>query len=450
MKKILFIVVSFTLCFAGYGISFKTNGNFIIIQGFESKYLGNKRTIRVFLPKDYFSSTNYYPVLYAHDGQNIFFDENNKAKWDVDKSVENLVNQGKIKEVVIVGIDHAGVDRIKEYTPFSLPNYGGGKGELYGKFLVEEVKPFIESNFRVKTNKEDVGTFGSSLGGLISLYLGIWYSDVFGTIGCFSPSFWWGLETNKQNVYKNLDKLKTLKIYIDMGYSESGENESNIIYTTREINDILLTKMDFPNLLYVEDKKGIHNEISWKERIPNFLIFVLSKSNLSKDIVSLDLDYYPNEWGIGDRGFFFVNATTRDGIVKTIYDVKPSLDKFILLKRGFIEAKEKGVGKIEVSIDGLKSYKEVAIDELSRKLSIANISVLSKSSNIQFTVEEENSKKTNYIIMFTNIDGRLSTSITNGRGTLLKGRFVIDGVIQESVKQIIFNKRIKDYKFSLE
>lgn len=450
---ILLILLSIlsSVCF---GFSFRTNGNFVIIQGFESKVLKNKRTIRVFLPSDYFNSTNYYPVLYAHDGQNIYYDEKNKVKWDVDKTTEILVKEGKIRDVVIVGIDHMGVDRIKEYTPFPFESYGGGAGELYGKFLVEELKPFIETNFRVKTNRDSVGTFGSSLGGLISLYLGMWYPEVFGTVGCFSPSFWWGLERTKSNVLRNLDKLSTLKIYIDMGYSEGGnqESESNIVYTTREICNILLTKIDYPRLLYIEDKKGIHNEISWKERMSNFLIFTLSKDSLSQEITSIQLDVHPSEWGVGDKGFVFVNATTKDGIVRTIYQLTPLVEKFKYLGNGYIEATESGKGKISVSIEKLSSSKEINIDTLSRKFGVANINVFATSADVEFLVEDEDGKKTNYTIkltMLSNVERQnlFFTSITNARGKSYKGKFILDGKIDEGVKQIAINRRLKEYKF---
>ncbi|MEN2997932.1 MAG: alpha/beta hydrolase-fold protein [Brevinematia bacterium] len=455
MHRILAISILFLyLSNIGFGLSFRTNGNFVIIQEFESKILKNKRTIRIFLPPDYFSSTNYYTVLYAHDGQNIYYDERNKARWDIDKTVELLTKEGKIKDVVIVGIDHMGTDRIKEYTPFPLEAYGGGLGEVYCKFLVEEIKPFIEANFRVETNREFVGTFGSSLGGLISLYLGMWYPEVFGIIGCISPSFWWGLERTKSNVIQNLNRLSKLKIYIDIGYSEGREQESenNIVYTTREICNILLTKMDYPKLLYFEDKKGIHSEISWKERISNFLIFALTKKPLSEEITSIQLDIHPNEWGTGDRGFLFVNATTKDGITRTIYQITPSLEKMNYLGNGYIEASESGKAKITVSIGKLSSSKEVNIETLSRKFGVVNINVFATSTNVGFLVEEEDGKKTNYIIKLNTPDNveeqkLFFTSITNIRGKSYKGKFVLDGKTREETKHIILNKRFKEYKF---
>jgi predicted alpha/beta superfamily hydrolase len=222
MKKIIFSAFAFVFIVSGVGNAMKmiTNKNFVIIQDFESKILTNKRTIRVYLPENYFNSSEYYPVIYAQDGQNLFFDPNNKMKWDLDKNIEKLTKEDKIKDVIVVGIDHMGVQRITEYTPFPFSSYGGGKGKLYGEFLVKEVKPFIEANFRVKTNREDVAVMGSSLGGLISLYIGMWYPEQFGIIGSVSPSYWWGLDKNLAEASNNIKSLKTQKIYIDMGYRE--------------------------------------------------------------------------------------------------------------------------------------------------------------------------------------------------------------------------------------
>ncbi len=458
LRLFLFSFVFVLFYSLGYSVIFKTNGNFVIIQGFESKYLNTKKIIRVYLPKSYFVSTNYYPVFYAHDGQNLYYDPNNKMKWNIDLVIDDLVSRGKIREFVVVGIDHAGVDRVKEYTPFPISyipynvplEYSrAGGGELYGRFLVEELKPFIESNFRVYTNKQNVGTFGSSLGGLISLYLGMWYPDIFGVIGCFSPSFWWGLERNKTNVLQNLSKLKTLRIYIDMGYQEKGEAESNVIYTTREINDIFSSEMSFPDLLYLEDKKGLHNEMSWNERVGNFFVFSFPSKSLSKKVVSLSVDYYPSEWGVGDRGFWFANIVSEDGITRTDYSLPLSLSGFKLVGKGVLEASSEGKGKIQVSLGNLSDYKEIVIDPISRKYGVSDIKVFVSASSVEFLVENEEGKSTNYTISFLPNEEKTEffTSLTNLRTKNIKGRFVIDGQVKEEVKQILFNKKKKEYKF---
>jgi predicted alpha/beta superfamily hydrolase len=468
MKKIIFSAFAFVFIVSGVGNAMKmiTNKNFVIIQDFESKILTNKRTIRVYLPENYFNSSEYYPVIYAQDGQNLFFDPNNKMKWDLDKNIEKLTKEDKIKDVIVVGIDHMGVQRITEYTPFPFSSYGGGKGKLYGEFLVKEVKPFIEANFRVKTNREDVAVMGSSLGGLISLYIGMWYPEQFGIIGSVSPSYWWGLDKNLAEASNNIKSLKTQKIYIDMGYREqstmfkekNGRGVSNVIYTTKEMF-LLLQKngMDYPNLLYIEDLAGEHNELIWKERITNFLIFAFSKKKLSSELKNIEIYYYPNEWGIGDMGYLFVNGVTEDGITRTFLGLTPELEKLKLVDkdRGIIQATDSGIGTISVKIGKLQAKKEIKIEPISSIYCVAEINVVSPTKSVQLVVTNQDKMETNYVVPLllldsTNESGNVfSTKITNLRGTIIDADIVDgNGNVLKSVK-LIMNSMYKKYTFTL-
>jgi predicted alpha/beta superfamily hydrolase len=468
MKKIIFSAFAFVFIVSGVGNAMKmiTNKNFVIIQDFESKILTNKRTIRVYLPENYFNSSEYYPVIYAQDGQNLFFDPNNKMKWDLDKNIEKLTKEDKIKDVIVVGIDHMGVQRITEYTPFPFSSYGGGKGKLYGEFLVKEVKPFIEANFRVKTNREDVAVMGSSLGGLISLYIGMWYPEQFGIIGSVSPSYWWGLDKNLAEASNNIKSLKTQKIYIDMGYREqstmfkekNGRGVSNVIYTTKEMF-LLLQKngMNYPNLLYIEDLAGEHNELIWKERITNFLIFAFSKKKLSSELKNIEIYYYPNEWGIGDMGYLFVNGVTEDGITRTFLGLTPELEKLKLVDkdRGIIQATDSGTGTISVKIGKLQAKKEIKIEPISSIYCVAEINVVSPTKSVQLVVTNQDKMETNYVVPLllvdsTNESGNVfSTKITNLRGTTIDADIVDgNGNVLKSVK-LIMNSMYKKYTFML-
>jgi predicted alpha/beta superfamily hydrolase len=468
MKKIIFSAFAFVFIVSGVGNAMKmiTNKNFVIIQDFESKILTNKRTIRVYLPENYFNSSEYYPVIYAQDGQNLFFDPNNKMKWDLDKNIEKLTKEDKIKDIIVVGIDHMGVQRITEYTPFPFSSYGGGKGKLYGEFLVKEVKPFIEANFRVKTNREDVAVMGSSLGGLISLYIGMWYPEQFGIIGSVSPSYWWGLDKNLAEASNNIKSLKTQKIYIDMGYREqstmfkekNGRGVSNVIYTTKEMF-LLLQKngMDYPNLLYIEDLAGEHNELIWKERITNFLIFAFSKKKLSSELKNIEIYYYPNEWGIGDMGYLFVNGVTEDGITRTFLGLTPELEKLKLVDkdRGIIQATDSGTGTISVKIGKLQAKKEIKIEPISSIYCVAEINVVSPTKSVQLVVTNQDKMETNYVVPLllvdsTNESGNVfSTKITNLRGTTIDADIVDgNGNVLKSVK-LIMNSMYKKYTFTL-
>ena len=145
----------------------------------------------VYLPPGYVEDTGRtYPVLYMHDGQNLFdpataFGGN---EWRLDDTAEELIERGAIEPLIIVGIYNTGEQRIHEYTPTTDPKLGGGKADLYGKMLVEEVKPFIEKTYRTLPGPENTGMGGSSLGGLVTLHLGIQYPQVFGKLAVLSPS----------------------------------------------------------------------------------------------------------------------------------------------------------------------------------------------------------------------------------------------------------------------
>src|SRR5438270_7130098 len=150
---------------------------------FRSQFLEPERALIVYVPPEYERNTHQrYPVLYMHDGQNLFdsataFGGN---EWRLDDTAEELIERGAIEPVIIVGIYNTGEQRIHEYTPTVDAKLGGGKADLYGKMIVNEVKPFIEKTYRTLPGGENTAMGGSSLGGLVTLHLGIKYPNVFG------------------------------------------------------------------------------------------------------------------------------------------------------------------------------------------------------------------------------------------------------------------------------
>jgi predicted alpha/beta superfamily hydrolase len=165
------------------------------------------RRIIVCLPPDYHVSNRRYPVLYMQDGQNIFDASTSYAgEWEVDETLNDLHAKGD-PGIIVVAIDHGQQLRIEEYSPWMHEEHGGGKGIKYAAFLAQTLKPFIDSCYRTLPGRKFTGIMGSSLGGLISLYAGIEYSNVFGKIGVFSPSYWFSskcfdhvAKTEKNNV----------------------------------------------------------------------------------------------------------------------------------------------------------------------------------------------------------------------------------------------------------
>src|SRR5215813_14816840 len=171
-------------------------GDVRLHKAFHSRILNNDRDIVVYLPPSYESNKHQrYSVLYMNDGQNLFDGATSfipGQEWRIDETAQSLIGEGKIEPLIIVGIDNAGKDRVNEYTPAADAKYkAGGQADQYGRMLVEELKPFIDSNYRTLKDAAHTGIGGSSLGGLVSMYLGLKYKDVFSRVAVISPSVFW-------------------------------------------------------------------------------------------------------------------------------------------------------------------------------------------------------------------------------------------------------------------
>lgn len=254
---------------------------------FHSKELNNERPIDIYLPPNYDKNPDKkYPVLYMHDGNNLFYPEISFAgvHWQVDATIEKLVHRGLIEEVIVVGM-HNTMGRHFEYTwtemKFRDQSQGGG-GSKYAKFIVNELKPFIDEKYRTSTRREDTAVMGSSLGGLISLYLGYHYPDIFSKIGVISPSLWWGYG----DAFRDVNAVRSdLKIWLDMGIKEgkynTGDNKNIHISNLRTLKHELSKRgyQEGINLGYMEDEEGMHNEASWAKRFHFPILFFFGKHN---------------------------------------------------------------------------------------------------------------------------------------------------------------------------
>lgn len=255
---------------------------------FISEFLKNRRDIDVYLPPSYAKNPNKnYPVIYMHDGNNLFYPELSFAgvHWAVDSTLEKLIKKDLINEVIVVGI-HNTPQRSYEYTwqemKFRENSHGGG-GTHYARFIIEELKPFIDKKYRTSKDRNDTAVMGSSLGGLISLYLGINHPEVFSKLGVISPSLWW----NYGSALKDIENMKNdIKVWLDMGVNEGKCNccshkENHHLNNLRALKYKLSSKgfEEGINLGYFEDIEGQHNEASWSRRLHLPLLFFFGRYN---------------------------------------------------------------------------------------------------------------------------------------------------------------------------
>lgn len=230
----------------------------------------------VYLPPDYNDTGRRYPVLYLHDGQNLFDPATAFAgnDWGLDELAEELIQTGQIEPVMIVGIYNAGDKRMAEYTHIRDRRGRGGRARAYGKFLVEELKPFIDGEYRTLTDRANTGLGGSSLGGLVTLYLGLHHPDTFGKLIIMSPSIWWANRAILREVRRLRERLPE-KIWLDIGTCE-GQDPDSCVRNAKELAEALVAKGWQPEVdfKFVEDQGAEHNEKAWGYRMRDALKFL--------------------------------------------------------------------------------------------------------------------------------------------------------------------------------
>ena len=242
----------------------------IIDTAFFIPQLSRTRRVWIYLPSSYSSSTKKYPVLYMHDGQNVFDDATSfSGEWGVDEAIDTLGL--KYKECIVVGIDNGGNKRLNEYCPYDFDLKGiaasnssnKGEGSLYVDFLVKALKPFIDKKYRTLKDSKNTFTAGSSMGGLISMYAVLKYPKVFGGAGVFSPAFWVGPKIFDD--IKEKGKKVNAKIYF---YAGDAEGETMVPMTIRAFNE--MHRVSKSKMAEVIRAGGKHNEPRWRIEFPLF------------------------------------------------------------------------------------------------------------------------------------------------------------------------------------
>ena len=232
----------------------------ILDDNFYMPQLDRNRRIWIYLPPDYDNTTQSYPVLYMHDGQNVFDMFTSFAgEWEVDETLNQLYDDG-YQVPIVVAIDNGGVERINEYLPWVNNQYGGGQGDEYIDFLVTTLKPTIDENYRTKPDRENTGLMGSSLGGIISQYGVLANQNVYGKAGIFSPAYW--ISDTIWSFTMEAGKQQTMKLYQLIGSLE-GEEYVQGMWNMHDT----LTELGFGSeeLFSKEIQCGQHNETLWRE-----------------------------------------------------------------------------------------------------------------------------------------------------------------------------------------
>ena len=259
-------------------------GNIKLHTAVKSQFVEDARDVIVYLPPDYGSAQDRrYPVLYLHDGQNLFDAATAFAgnDWGLDELAEELIQAGEIQPLIIVGIYNAGAKRMAEYTHVRDRRGRGGRARNYARLIVEDLKPFIDSEYRTRPDRANTGLGGSSLGGLVTLYLGLHHPDTFGKLIVMSPSIWWANRAILREVRKLRQRLPQ-KIWLDIGTCE-GQNPDACVKNAKDLADALVAKGWQPehDFKFVEDQGAGHNEKAWGFRIRDALKFLFPPESSS-------------------------------------------------------------------------------------------------------------------------------------------------------------------------
>jgi len=210
----------------------------VLNADFAMPQLGRTRRVWLYLPPGYAASSQRYPVLYMHDGQNVFDAATSYAgEWGVDETLDSLQRLGGIRGgTIVVAVDNGQQRRFDEYSPWRNQRFGGGEGDAYVDFLAHTLKPYIDAHYRTLPDRLHTGVAGSSMGGLISLYAALKYPDVFGRVGVFSPAFWVAPEI--YGVARRAHPLPGTRIYMVTGGQE-GDTPDSVVRDHQRMVDTL-------------------------------------------------------------------------------------------------------------------------------------------------------------------------------------------------------------------
>lgn len=256
------------------------NGNLLTIEAFASRALQCSRRVRILLPQGYQATApRRYPVLYVHDGQNLFADSESFSgqAWQLDRVLGDLISSGQIEPLILVAIDHADSSRLAEFAHQDRIHDGQiirARGSRYEEFLAAELKPRIDRLFLTRPEPGANALMGSSMGGLVSLNIGLRRSNQFGAVAALSPSCWWNPDRLKADLRQYHHALAGLKIWFDIGGRE-GRYGDEVEKMAADIAQ--LKENDEEMFRYYLDPAADHSESAWRDRVHLPLKFLFGK-----------------------------------------------------------------------------------------------------------------------------------------------------------------------------
>jgi predicted alpha/beta superfamily hydrolase len=241
----------------------------IIDTAFLIPQLKRTRRVWIYLPASYCDGANRkYPVLYMHDGQNVF---DNATSYSGEWGIDDFLDSTLLRKCIVVAVDHGGNKRLNEYNPYDNERFGKGEGSLYADFLVKTLKPFIDKHYRTLRNKKNTFIAGSSMGGLISLYTLLKYPNVFGGAGIFSPAFWISGPQLFDDIRARGKKVRSL-IYF---YGGKQEGETMVPDMLRAFET--MSAVSASTMITVIRDEGKHNEPTWRKEFPLFYEWMIKR-----------------------------------------------------------------------------------------------------------------------------------------------------------------------------
>ncbi|MFC5702437.1 alpha/beta hydrolase [Cohnella faecalis] len=338
-----------------------TTSTIEVISSFHSTCLDNERDLYVYLPPSYDSSTETrYPVLYMHDGQHVFAGDQFGESWEVHKTIDRLIGEDKLREVIVVAaasITHA---RLLEYfhdNPGIRSVFGDGSiGERYERFFVEEVKPYVDSRYRTLPDRENTAIMGSSAGGVASYHIGFRRPDVFGMVGILSPFFVLarteGTEFVETPLYLKFDTHPPIRVWLDMGGAEGLMTVAH----ARDVAEELIDNGFVPgaDLAFLLDSEAGHSQKDWADRLHSPLLYFFGRIGAPR---SLEVHGRTKVGLIGPATRLYPNARYDSGFETSLLRAEyKALDPAIATvdPDGTIRPKSIGTAEIEVEFEGLR------------------------------------------------------------------------------------------------